>query len=307
MDNKNRNRPDFKETFENFEIKPSPQLWERIVKADPKPVAKPITKNALLIGGTALVIITTVILFLYYSTERSNVEFVADVKPEKIAGIVDDAAATPDKSEDSIAQDEAMKESPETKPVEEISLPPKVTEYIEQKPSQDKDKKEDVIKNRSTNGITMLEKDMPDQIQHDQPSVSRGSVTKDEVDDADTKTPVEEPQTPVMPTTPEEETETHSEKRLQVFIPGAFVPNNDGVNDIFLPVIQDNAEVFDYRMQIFSRNGLLLFESTNIDIGWDGRYQGAIVEDPVSVYVISFSDVHGNQYLERGTVTIIMK
>ena len=58
----------------------------------------------------------------------------------------------------------------------------------------------------------------------------------------------------------------------EVFIPNAFSPNNDGINDIFLPISSCLYEVF--QLQIFDRWGNMVFASTNVNIGWDGTYKG---------------------------------
>lgn len=54
----------------------------------------------------------------------------------------------------------------------------------------------------------------------------------------------------------------------KVFVPNAFTPNGDNNNDIFR--IQANCELVSYRLQIFDRWGKKHFESTDIDVSWDG-------------------------------------
>lgn len=56
----------------------------------------------------------------------------------------------------------------------------------------------------------------------------------------------------------------------KVYIPNAFSPNNDGVNDIFRPYLQFGAPM-DYNLRVFDRWGGLVFESEDYDLGWDGR------------------------------------
>ena len=54
---------------------------------------------------------------------------------------------------------------------------------------------------------------------------------------------------------------------VQVFVPSAFTPNNDGVNDGFSPVLSG---VDEFRWQVFDRWGLPLFESRDLDRKWNG-------------------------------------
>ena len=67
-------------------------------------------------------------------------------------------------------------------------------------------------------------------------------------------------------------------------IPNAFTPNDDGLNDIFKPLF---SSVKDYKMIIFNRYGEKIFESNDINIGWNGVYKRKIIQDTY-VYKISF-------------------
>lgn len=67
-------------------------------------------------------------------------------------------------------------------------------------------------------------------------------------------------------------------------IPNAFTPNDDGLNDSFKPF---PSQVTDYKMSIFNKYGEKVFESFDINFGWDGYFKGKIVQD-VYVYVIEF-------------------
>ena len=91
------------------------------------------------------------------------------------------------------------------------------------------------------------------------------------------------------------------------YIPNAFSPNEDGINDIFKPVLR----YFDrssYRMQIFDRWGKMMFETENPDAGWNGSDNGKdyYVEAGVYVYAIRVkSERTGEAVILRGTVTLV--
>jgi len=57
----------------------------------------------------------------------------------------------------------------------------------------------------------------------------------------------------------------------------AFTPNNDGLNDIFSPISECNFDM--YNLKIFNRWGVVLFETSTINEGWDGTYQNQIVTE----------------------------
>jgi gliding motility-associated-like protein len=54
----------------------------------------------------------------------------------------------------------------------------------------------------------------------------------------------------------------------KVFVPTAFTPNGDNLNETF--ELQANCELVSYRLQIFDRWGQKHFESTDIEVSWDG-------------------------------------
>lgn len=92
----------------------------------------------------------------------------------------------------------------------------------------------------------------------------------------------------------------------KVFVPNAFSPNDDGVNDIFLPNIA--CPISEYDFKVFDRWGHLIFSSTNQDLGWDGQFKGQPAPATVYVYVLTFKyDDEGDaeQTLEMGDVALV--
>ncbi|NNK80098.1 MAG: hypothetical protein HKO93_01255, partial [Flavobacteriales bacterium] len=59
---------------------------------------------------------------------------------------------------------------------------------------------------------------------------------------------------------------------LLVSIPNSFTPDGDGVNDYFFPVLY-GADASDYQFSIYDRNGILVFDSDDIDERWSGSYR----------------------------------
>ncbi len=71
------------------------------------------------------------------------------------------------------------------------------------------------------------------------------------------------------------------------FVPNAFSPNDDGINDVLRAYAQ--CELLDFNMKIYNRWGAPIFETSDIEEGWDGYWKGRRVSDGVYLYVISFS------------------
>lgn len=69
---------------------------------------------------------------------------------------------------------------------------------------------------------------------------------------------------------------------LLVYLPNSFSPNNDGINEIFIPVISGNRTA-SYELLIFNRWGEVIFKSTEPQIGWDGTRNGKL--SPEGVYI----------------------
>lgn len=72
------------------------------------------------------------------------------------------------------------------------------------------------------------------------------------------------------------------DKARQFYIPDAFSPNNDGVNDTFLAFAAK--EVERYQLSIFDRWGNLLFQNQNIDQGWNGMLENNTLKNGIFIY-----------------------
>lgn len=86
------------------------------------------------------------------------------------------------------------------------------------------------------------------------------------------------------------------------YFPNAFSPNKNGKNDVFTGV---GDGIKSYRMRIFDRWGRLIFESVDIDKGWDGTYKG--VPAPFAVYVCVFDveSFSSKKSRRMGSVTLL--
>jgi gliding motility-associated-like protein len=70
-------------------------------------------------------------------------------------------------------------------------------------------------------------------------------------------------------------------QEFNVFIPNAFTPNYDNINDTFLPVTRG---VLLYDLMIFDRYGHLLFRTNDPLIGWDGTVNGQTAKQDTYTY-----------------------
>ncbi|MCB0795641.1 MAG: gliding motility-associated C-terminal domain-containing protein, partial [Flavobacteriales bacterium] len=78
---------------------------------------------------------------------------------------------------------------------------------------------------------------------------------------------------------------------IAVHVPNAFTPNNDDINDLFMPVFNHPELVSEYELLIFDRWGELLFESTTPHEPWTGRYQDGSVQQEVYTWKLVYKDL----------------
>ena len=90
------------------------------------------------------------------------------------------------------------------------------------------------------------------------------------------------------------------------YVPNSFTPNGDETNQRFQPVIHSGIDVNNYELYIYNRWGQLIFESHDVDNGWDGTYNGKIMNDNSFVWVMKFKSLYSDKKIEKsGSVTII--
>lgn len=88
-----------------------------------------------------------------------------------------------------------------------------------------------------------------------------------------------------------------------VFVPTAFTPNGDGMNDVIRPIAVGVREINYFR--IFNRWGQMIFNTTVNQKGWDGKIKGTPQGSNVFVWMVSATDYLGNPIFLKGTVTLI--
>ena len=82
----------------------------------------------------------------------------------------------------------------------------------------------------------------------------------------------------------------------EVWVPNAFSPNNDGINDYF--IIQNTDDLTEFHLTIYNRWGERVFYTDNPNIYWDGNYEGSRCPVGVYHYVIEYLGT-GNVLLEK--------
>lgn len=87
------------------------------------------------------------------------------------------------------------------------------------------------------------------------------------------------------------------------YIPTAFTPNNDGINDSFRPLLFGN--ITKYSFAVYNRWGQVVFTSTNPQKAWDGTFKGMTQGTHVFMWTCSYQLEGDTEKFEKGTVTLI--
>ena len=88
-------------------------------------------------------------------------------------------------------------------------------------------------------------------------------------------------------------------------VPNAFTPNGDGLNDYFRIFGTPPENITKYNFRIFNRWGQMIFSTTNIEDGWDGKLNGQYCPAGVYAWEIFYETSKKTKITNRGTVMLI--
>ncbi len=87
-----------------------------------------------------------------------------------------------------------------------------------------------------------------------------------------------------------------------IFIPTAFTPNGDGVNDVWKVRSDVVAEI---AVAVYNRWGEKVYESHDITQSWDGSYKGKPAESGSYSYYLTITCENQLQYFNKGNITLM--
>lgn len=93
---------------------------------------------------------------------------------------------------------------------------------------------------------------------------------------------------------------------LIFYVPNAFTPDDDQYNQLFKPVFLSGFSAKNYSFSIYNRWGELIYETDQIDQGWDGTYQNNRCQDDVYTWKIRLMNaISGSRKEYVGHVTLL--
>ncbi|MEP7107526.1 MAG: T9SS type B sorting domain-containing protein [Ferruginibacter sp.] len=92
-------------------------------------------------------------------------------------------------------------------------------------------------------------------------------------------------------------------KNVEIYVPNAFTPNEDGRNDFLHPILKGVNEVRYFR--VYNRWGNLIFERKNGQPGWDGTFKGIPQPQQTVVWMLECVGQDGVVYAKKGTSILL--
>ena len=92
-------------------------------------------------------------------------------------------------------------------------------------------------------------------------------------------------------------------KKIEIYVPTTFTPDNNGLNDYLRPVLLSFRTVNYFR--VYNRWGKLLFQMQSDRPGWDGRVNGVLQDTQTVVWMIEAVDVDGVVHKKQGTSILL--
>ena len=89
----------------------------------------------------------------------------------------------------------------------------------------------------------------------------------------------------------------------QIFVPSAFTPNGDGVNDVFRPIPVGITKINYFR--VYNRWGQLVYASSSAEEGWNGKVGGVLQPTATYVWIVRGEDFTGKVVFAKGVMTLI--
>jgi gliding motility-associated-like protein len=90
-----------------------------------------------------------------------------------------------------------------------------------------------------------------------------------------------------------------------LYAPNSFTPDANILNDLWIPIFSSPQYLKRYNLDIYNRWGERVFETTDLNQGWDGTYQGSPVQDGTYTWKINFRWYDQRAFELTGHITLI--
>ncbi len=299
----------FKKMFENYEEQPSPEMWNKVL-SDVKR-HNTIVKARKIGVTTAIVVAGGVAAFLLLRNgaetpatgQMAANQQVVEQLPANVEAPVADVAEQPYV----VAEQQSAKavETPKTiAPKVEKSAVPSAnanakTSKTETAAAANQEKTTVAPPTTNSNSVSQSSDNTVSAIGTTATTVSATTAVSATRQTATTNVPSK------MRSGSNPDTNTVvTDSPVKVQIPTAITPDKSE-NNIFSVTFDHPEMVKSYELSIFTRNGLMVFHSKDINQGWDGKYKGRVQNMGAYAYVLIFTTANGQRQVKKGTVTLV--
>ena len=93
---------------------------------------------------------------------------------------------------------------------------------------------------------------------------------------------------------------------LVFYVPNTFTPDGDENNNEFSPVFSNLRKVENYSLIIYNRWGEIVFETKDLDFGWDGTYNDKIAQSDTYIWQMQFTNLFNlKKELVNGHINLV--
>ena len=96
-----------------------------------------------------------------------------------------------------------------------------------------------------------------------------------------------------------------SSETVRLNVPNTVTIDDNGLNELFFPVFSNFEEIMNFKLEIFNRWGELIFETKDIQGGWNGTYNGVAVQSGTYTWKVTYKDLEGFDYQSVGHINVL--
>lgn len=295
----------FKNLFENYEEQPAPEMWEKVM-SDVKHHNK-VVRTRKIAGVASLVVAGGVAaLLLINNSANTDAETIIaqDKAVETVATQVPESVATENESLQPAAQ--AQQESKTVAPVVKnaATAQTQVAKADAENTVSAATAEKTVVATPEKQNVTVAEQTTKAEPARTNTNVAAtATATNNTV--AETPQPTKTVVTNKMRSgTNPDTTSTVTDEQVKIIVPTAFTPDKSENNQFYVTCNHPDL-VKSFELSIFTRNGLMVFHTKDINERWDGKYKGRVQNMGAYAYVLIYTTAAGQKEVQKGSVTII--
>ena len=284
----------YREKFSAYTPEPPAEVWERIQQSAGK---KPSVKGkAVIVAATA--IIAAIVGYWGINTFSHKENSVENQQKEQVL-----AQNTPSESAD-IAEEPVFVAKNEPQKETTVAVVPVSSQERVQEPQKEAGKTENFVNANIPTQNNIVAEASNNEVPV--AAVVQKVETKVAAESKKPKGNTEAVYANEPPIVVSEEVEEEEKFEVKVFIPSAFTPNGDNLNDVFS--VKSNAELTYFEMSIYTGDGKqLLFKCMDINSGWNGMYKGVLQPHGAYICVIRYKDNTGKMQIKKERFLLLLQ